>query len=186
MHIIVGLGNPGIKFKGTRHNIGFEVLDYMAEKYGVKLNKIKFKSLYNIVEINGKKVMLLKPQTYMNKSGEAVLEAREFYKVPTSNIIVVQDDIDIDLGRLKIKKKGSAGTHNGLKSIIQLLKDDQFPRLKLGIGKAENGEDLAVFVLGKFKPDEKPIIEELVLRAVESLESIVKENIDAAMNKYNR
>lgn len=186
MYIVVGLGNPGSRYSGTRHNVGFEVLDYMAEKHGVKLNKIKYKSLYNEVVIAGEKVILLKPQTYMNRSGEAVLEISRFYKVPVENIVVVQDDIDIKFGSLRIRQKGSAGSHNGMKSIIGLLGDDKFPRVKIGVGKSQPGEDLAEFVLGRFKPDERPIIDELVEKAGDSIECFIDQGIDVAMNKYNR
>ncbi|OHW61764.1 peptidyl-tRNA hydrolase [Andreesenia angusta] len=186
MYIVVGLGNPGSKYSGTRHNVGFDVLDYMAERHGANLNKIKYKSLYNEIKLGGEKVVLLKPQTYMNKSGEAVLEIAQFYKVPAENIVVVQDDIDIKFGSLRIRQKGSAGSHNGMKSIIGLLGNDGFPRVKIGVGKAEPGEDLAEFVLGRFKPDERPVIDELVKKAADSIECLIAEGIDVAMNKYNR
>lgn len=185
MYIVAGLGNPGKKYEGTRHNVGFEVLDYLADKYSVKLNKIKYKSLYNEINLDGEKVILLKPQTYMNRSGEAVLEVAQFYKVPLENIIVVQDDIDIKFASLKIKKKGSGGSHNGLKSVIALLGRDDFPRVKIGVGKAESGEDLADFVLGRFKPDERSVMEDLVKKAGDSIECLIKEGVDSAMNKYN-
>lgn len=185
MYVIVGLGNPGRRYKDSRHNVGFSVIDILSERYNTKINKIKFKSLYGETKINGEKVFLVKPQTFMNKSGETVLEISNFYKLPLENIIVIQDDIDIDFASLRIRSKGSAGSHNGMKSIIYLLKSDKFPRVKIGVGRPEAGRDLADFVLGRFTKEEEIDINEALEKAADAVECIVKEGISSSMNKYN-
>ena len=134
MYIIAGLGNPGREYDMTRHNIGFEVIDYLAEQYNVKVNKLKFKSLYGETNLGGEKVYLVKPQTYMNLSGEAIREFCAFYKIPSENVIIINDDISLEAGKVRIRRKGSAGGHNGLKSIIYQLGTDEFPRIKMGVG----------------------------------------------------
>ena len=185
MYVVVGLGNPGGKYADTRHNVGFSVIDILAKRHNTKINKIKFKSLYAEVKIGGEKVFLVKPQTYMNKSGETVLEISNFYKVPLDNIIVVVDDIDIYFAGLRVRAKGSAGSHNGMKSIISLLKDDKFPRVKIGVGRPEAGRDLADFVLGRFSKQEEVEINETLERAADAVECFVIEDISSSMNKYN-
>lgn len=185
MYVVVGLGNPGSKYKETRHNVGFSVIDILADRYNTKVNKIKFKSLYAETKIGGEKVLLVKPQTYMNLSGETVLEISRFFKVPIEDIIIVLDDIDIDFGTVRVRQKGSAGSHNGMKSIIALLKDDKLPRVKIGVGRPESGRDLADFVLGKFSKDEVIKISEALVKAADAVECFVKEDINSSMNKYN-
>lgn len=185
MFLVVGLGNPGSKYSQTRHNVGFSVIDVLSERYNTKINKIKFKSLYGEAKIDGKKVLLVKPQTYMNNSGEAVLEISKFFKIPLENIIIVLDDIDIDFASLRVRQKGSAGSHNGMKSIIHLLKSDKIPRVKIGIGRPESGRDLADFVLGRFSKEQEVDIEEVVLKAADTVECLIKEGISSSMNKYN-
>lgn len=185
LYIVVGLGNPGKKYDGTRHNVGFDVIDILANRYNVNVNKIKFKSVYGETNIGNKKVLLVKPQTFMNNSGEAVLEISKFFKVPIENILVVVDDIDIGFGSLRIRAKGSAGSHNGMKSIVYLLQSDKFPRVKMGIGRQEEGRDLANFVLGRFSKEEQITINELLEKAADSVESIIKEGVSSSMNKYN-
>lgn len=185
MYVVVGLGNPGSKYKETRHNVGFAVIDILAERYNTKINKIKFKSLYSEIKIGSEKVLLVKPQTYMNKSGEAVLEISQFFKVPPENIIIALDDIDIDFASLRVRQKGSAGSHNGMKSIISLLKDEKFPRIKIGVGRPEPGRDLADFVLGRFSREEEVDMNQTLAKAADAIECIIKENIDNSMNKYN-
>lgn len=185
MFVVVGLGNPGSKYSETRHNVGFSVIDILSNRYNTKLNKIKFKSIYGEVKMDGKKVLLVKPQTYMNNSGETVLEISKFFKVPVENIIVVLDDIDIDFASLRVRQKGSAGSHNGMKSIIHLLKDEKIPRVKIGIGRPEEGRDLADFVLGRFSKEEEMDIKEVVEKAADTVECLVKEGISSSMNKYN-
>lgn len=185
MFAVVGLGNPGRNYSGTRHNVGFETVDLLAARNNINLNKIKFKSIYGEGIIGGEKVILLKPQTYMNNSGMAVLDLYNFYKMPLENILVIMDDTDIEFGTIRIRKKGSDGGHNGLKSIIYQLGNQDFPRIKIGIGKKREGQDLADFVLSKFSKEEKPYIEEAVLNAALAVETIITCGIDNAMNKFN-
>ncbi|MBE7019580.1 MAG: aminoacyl-tRNA hydrolase [Ruminococcaceae bacterium] len=185
MHMIVGLGNPGKQYEFTRHNAGFLCLDYLAAKNNIKVNKIKFKSLLGEGNINGEKVILLKPTTFMNLSGEAVVQAAGFYKVDVSDIIVVYDDISLPVGSLRIREKGSAGGHNGMKSIIYLLGKDNFPRIRLGVGS--NGErDLADHVLGKFSKEEMNGFSASVEDAVEAISYMLKGDTQKAMNLYNK
>lgn len=185
MYFIVGLGNPGLQYENTRHNVGFMTIDYLANKYDIDVRKLKFKSLYGQGEISGHKVMLIKPQTYMNNSGEAIRELRNFYKFDIDKLIVVYDDIDIDFGTIRIRKKGSAGSHNGMKSIIYQIQDDQFPRIKVSIGKKPEKWDLANFVLSGFSQEEVGVLEDEIRLAAEGIEIILKEDIDKAMNRCN-
>src|SRR5699024_3246538 len=181
---IVGLGNPGRKYADTRHNIGFKAIDLLAQRNNIKINKIKFQSLYGEGFKSGQKIILVKPQTYMNNSGIALREIKQFYKVDIENIIIIVDYIDIEYSSIRIRKKGSAGSHNGLKSIIQHLKDDNFPRIKIGVGNNPH-MDLADFVLSKFSKEEKIDIEDSILKTAEAVETIIEEDIDIAMNQYN-
>ena len=185
MYYIVGLGNPGLQYENTRHNVGFMTIDYLANKYDIDVRKSKFKSLYGQGEISGHKVMLIKPQTYMNNSGEAVRELRDFYKFDIDKLIVIYDDIDIDFGTIRIRKKGSAGSHNGMKSIIYQIQEDQFPRIKVSIGKKPEKWDLANFVLSGFSKEEAEILEDEIRIAAEAIEIILKDDVDKAMNKCN-
>jgi len=182
---VVGLGNPGRNYSGTRHNVGFDTVELLANRNNINLNKIKFKSIYGEGIIGGKRVILLKPQTYMNNSGMAVLDVYNYYKMPLENILVIVDDVDIEFGTIRIRKKGSDGGHNGLKSIIYQLGSQDFPRIKIGIGKRKEGQDLADFVLSKFSKDEKPRIEEAVLNAAMAVETIITYGIDEGMNQFN-
>lgn len=184
MYVIVGLGNPGKKYENTKHNIGFITVDYLAEKNDIKINKIKHKALVGEGFISGQKVLLVKPQTYMNLSGNSVREIIEYYKIEIEELIVIYDDIDIEMGRLRIRKKGSAGTHNGMRSIIYDLQSDLFPRIRIGIG-GERKMDLASYVIGKFDPDSVKTMENAVVRAAESIECILEKGIDIAMGEYN-
>lgn len=186
MYLIVGLGNPGKEYDNTRHNIGFSVIEKLAERNNIKLNKMKFNAVYGDGLIDGEKVILAKPQTYMNNSGVAVQEIKNFYKIDEDKIIVIVDDIDIDFAAIRIKQKGSAGSHNGLKSIIKHLSTPNFPRVKLGVGKKKHpNQDLADFVLSKFDKDEQPYIDETVENSSKAIEEIVSNGILDAMNKYN-
>ena len=173
MIIIAGLGNPGREYAPTRHNVGFDVIDVLAEKYNIRMNKLKFKGVTGEGTIDGKKVLLLKPSTYMNNSGLSIREAVSFYKVEMKDLLIIYDDIDIDFGTIRIRKKGSAGSHNGMKSIIYHLTDDSFPRIKIGIGKKPEGYDLADFVLSKFSQDERKIIDETIRKASDATEAFV-------------
>lgn len=185
MFVIAGLGNPGIKYADTRHNIGFITLDYLAQQLNIKINKIKHKALVGEGYIGDEKVLLVKPQTYMNLSGESILDVVEYYKLPIENLIVIYDDIDLPLGVLRIRPKGSAGSHNGMKSIIYLLQRDDFPRIRIGIGKQPEHMDLADYVTGKFTKDEIPIITEAAKKAAKAAQEIITKGIASAMNKYN-
>jgi len=186
MIIIAGLGNPGSKYSDTKHNIGFLTVDLLAERHGIKIKKLKHKALFGEGVISGKKVMLLKPQTYMNESGQSVRNAVEYYGVAMEDLLVIYDDVDIPLGTLRIRKKGSSGSHNGMKSIIYLLEDDRFPRFRIGIG-AERGEvPLSSYVLSEFPDERIEEIRDAVTRCADAIELTLAEGIDAAMLKYNK
>ncbi|QEK11077.1 aminoacyl-tRNA hydrolase [Crassaminicella thermophila] len=184
MLVVVGLGNPGKQYEGTRHNVGFDTIDYLAYRNNISINKVKHKAVVGDGFINNKKVMLVKPQTYMNLSGRSLLEIVNFYKIDMDELIVIYDDIDTDVGKIRIRRKGSAGTHNGMKSIIYEIQSDQFPRIRIGIGKPTYG-NLADFVLGKFSKEEKEEIALSIKRAAEAVETFIKDGIDIAMNRYN-
>ncbi len=184
--LIVGLGNPGTKYETTRHNSGFIFIDMLADKYSVKVNKIKFKAVVGMAEISGHKCMLVKPQTFMNNSGESVREVSAFYKIKPENIIVVFDDISLPCGKLRIRRKGSDGGHNGIKSIIYQLNSDLFPRVKLGVGEKPHPDyDLADWVLSSFKKDELELMKQSAQNAVSAVELMIDGKTDMAMSKYN-
>lgn len=185
MIVIVGLGNPGGKYSLTRHNVGFDVIDLVGKKLDIKVNKVKFKALIGEGTWGGQRIVLVKPSTYMNLSGESIRPLMDFYKLDPRDLMVVLDDIDIEFGTLRIKKKGSAGTHNGLKSIISHIGTDQFPRLKIGIGQKPPSYDLADFVLSKFSKSERIIIDEAIANAADAIDEFIIRGIDSAMNKYN-
>ena len=184
--LLVCLGNPGDQYENTRHNVGFMVADQLGERYGLPIQRLKFKALTNVFPISGEKVLVMKPVTYMNLSGEAVRPAADFYKIPPEHIIVISDDTALDVGKLRIRKGGSAGGHNGLKSIIQQLGTDQFPRIRVGVGKKPHPDyDLADWVLGKFQGEDKKAIDAAVERCADAVECYIKEGPDRAMNKFN-
>ena len=186
-YIIAGLGNPGDKYENTRHNVGFAAIDKIAEEYGVKVNKIKFKALIGEIEYKDKKVLLMKPTTFMNNSGEAVREAMNFYKIKPENVIVIFDDISLDPGKMRLRKKGSCGGHNGIRSIIYLNGSDAFPRIKIGVGKKPHPEyDLAAWVLSKPVESDRKLIDEVCKKSVGAAESIMDGDFEKAMNIYNR
>ncbi len=185
-YIIAGLGNPGEKYENTRHNAGFMVLDKLAGKCGASLKKIRFKSLTDVAEVGGEVCLLMKPTTFMNNSGEAVVEAMNFYKIPAERVIICFDDISLEPSRIRIRRKGSDGGHNGMKSIIYLTGFDTFPRIKIGVGNKPNKEyDLAAWVLSRFTDEEKKLMDEGTDKAVASLELMVRDKTSEAMNKYN-
>lgn len=185
-YIIVGLGNPGEKYENTRHNAGFMTLDKLAAKCGVQLKKLQFKSLTAVADVNGVTCLLMKPTTFMNNSGEAIVEAMNFYKIPAENVIICFDDISLEPSNIRIRRKGSDGGHNGMKSIIYLTGFDTFPRIKIGVGKKPHKDyDLAAWVLSHFTEDERKLMEQGTDKAVSSLELMVKGRTDEAMNKYN-
>ncbi|MGN0376663.1 MAG: aminoacyl-tRNA hydrolase [Suilimivivens sp.] len=186
MFIIAGLGNPGRQYEGTRHNIGWQVIDELAEKYNIKVAESKFKGLIGKGIIHGEKAVLVKPLTYMNLSGECIGEAVNFYKIDeTAELIVVADDISLDVGQIRMRKKGSAGGHNGLKSIIAHLGHEEFMRIKMGVGDKPAGYDLADYVLGHFSKEEEKVLAESKKTAVLAIETIISDGIDKAMNLYN-
>lgn len=185
-YLVVGLGNPEPKYDTTRHNAGFMAIDHIAAKAGCKVNQLKFKSLCGLCELEGKKVMLLKPTTYMNSSGEAVREASQFYKIPPEKIIVIFDDVSLDVGKMRIRRKGSDGGHNGMKNIIYLSGSDQFPRIKLGVGKKPHPDyNLADWVLSRFTEKEQKDLATALENAAAAAELIAKGDMDRAMNLYN-
>lgn len=184
MYVIAGLGNPGKKYENTRHNMGFITIDQLAEKHNIKVDRLKFKALVGEGRVAGQKVLLVKPQTYMNLSGESIREVMNFYKLEPENLIVIYDDIDLETGNLRIRKFGSAGTHNGMKSVVYQLQSDRFPRIRLGIGQQKRG-DLINFVIGGFSKEEVPVLEEATRNAVLAIECIIEDGIDKAMNQYN-
>ncbi len=183
--IVAGLGNPGAKYAQTRHNAGFMALDYIEEKYNFKINKVKFKSLVGETTFAGKRTLFMRPQTFMNLSGEAIREAADFYKVPSENIIIIYDDVSFDPGTMRIKRKGSAGGHNGIKNIILQLDTDVFPRIKLGVGQKPKDYDMVDWVLGKLPPDTHKDFFSTLEKIPEALELIISGNLDKAMNRFN-
>ncbi|MBE7027495.1 MAG: aminoacyl-tRNA hydrolase [Ruminococcaceae bacterium] len=185
MYIIVGIGNPGKKYESTRHNIGFIAIDYMASLFDIKVNKIKHKALIGEGKIDGERVMLVKPQTFVNLSGESVREIADYYKVSSQNIIVIYDDVSLEEGSVRIRKKGSDGGHNGIKSIIYQLSSDAFPRIKLGVGSKPPGYDLKDWVLAKFTDEDIKIMSKAVETAAKAVPEIIKNGAESAMNKYN-
>ena len=185
MYLIVGLGNPEEEYSKTRHNMGFNAINKIAEQYGIKVNKSKFQGLYESAIIEGKKVMLIKPQTYMNLSGECIKQFVDFYKIPNEDILVIYDDMDIEPGKIKIRKKGGAGGHNGMKSIIKMLGTEEFARIRTGIGRPEHSGDDINYVIGAIPEEEIPKLQEGVEKAKEAVIEILKNGIDSAMNKLN-
>ena len=186
MLIIAGLGNPGREYENTRHNAGFMVLDALADKLGADISERKHKALCGKAVIGGQKVILLKPQTYMNSSGESIRAAADYYKVAPEDILVIYDDISLAPGQLRIRAKGSAGGHNGIKSIIAQLGTQEFPRVKVGIGEKPPRMDLADYVLGHFSEGEKRIMADAVKEAADAVCEIVNMGIEQAMNDHNR
>ncbi len=185
-YIIAGLGNPGMQYEGTRHNAGFCTLDTLASQMGESISRLKFKGKTAEVNINGVRCLLLEPTTYMNNSGESVVQALEFYKLSTDRLIVVYDDISLDPGKLRIRRKGSHGGHNGIRSIIELTGKDDFPRIKMGVGKKPHPDyDLAKWVLGKFSKEDSEKFKSAAENACECIKLMVQGKTDEAMNKFN-
>ena len=186
-YIIAGLGNPDEKYRNTRHNAGFLCLSHLAKKQGFEINRVKFRSLYCDAVLGGERCLFMLPQTYMNNSGEAIREAADFYNIPVQNIIVVYDDISLEVGKMRIRRKGSAGGHNGIKSIIEHIGSQDFPRIKLGVGEKPHPEmELADWVLSSFTSQEKDAIVPVFDNAIESLKLIVGGEIDKAMNNFSK
>lgn len=186
MYIIAGLGNPGRKYVGTRHNMGFEALDAVAAKYDIDIKKVKFNAIYGEGTIEGEKVVLVKPQTFMNLSGESIREFKSWYKAEDSQIIIIYDDVSLPVGKMRIRPKGSAGGHNGMKSIIYQLNSDVFPRIKIGVGRPETPDyDLADYVLGKFTKSEVEALIPIAVKTAEAVGEIIKNGTERAMAKFN-
>ena len=187
MYIIAGLGNPGRQYKGTRHNVGFSVIDILADKYGIALDFEKHKAICGKGVIEGEKVILVKPLTFMNLSGESLQEVVHYYKVdPENDLIVISDDIDLDVGRIRVRPKGSAGGHNGLKNIIAHLGTDGFARVKVGVGSKPKGWDLADWVLGHFSDEDEKLMQESKKNAALAVVDIMQEGCEKAMNHFNK
>ena len=186
MYLIVGLGNPEEEYANTRHNMGFNAINKIAKEYGIEVNKTKMKGLFGLGNIEGKKVILLKPQTYMNLSGESIIQFVNFYKINLEDIIVIYDDMDVEIGNIKIRKKGSAGSHNGMKSVIANLNSEEFARIRIGIGKPENKSDSINYVISNISKENQEVLDVGVNLAKEATIEILKNGIDIAMNKFNK
>ena len=187
MYIIAGLGNPDKQYEGTRHNVGFDVIDRLSDKYNISLDTKKHRAYIGKGIINGQKVILAKPQTYMNLSGESIISLTDYYKIDTdTQLIIVYDDISLGVGQLRIRKKGSAGGHNGIKNIIAHIGSQVFPRIKVGVGEKPSRMDLADYVLGHFTKSEREFMDEAYDNACKAIECILSGDIDQAMNEYNR
>ncbi len=183
--VIAGLGNPGGKYENTRHNAGFRAIDILAGKYGIRVDRLRHKALVGEGSIKGERVLLVKPQTFMNLSGESIRDIIEWYKLAMENLIVIYDDVDLPVGAIRVRPKGSSGTHNGMKSILYQLQSDEFPRIRIGIGKAPEGWDLADYVLSRFAGEDAEAVRHSMERAADAAAAIVTDGIAAAMNTYN-
>lgn len=184
MYLFVGLGNPGKEYAQTRHNVGFVAADYLAQCYNIQIDRLKFKGIYGEGRIAGEKCIILKPQTFMNLSGESVRDCAGFYKIPAENIIVMYDDVALNVGALRIRPGGSAGGHNGMKNIIYHLNNDQFPRVRFGVGAAEH--DMVNHVLGKFSHEDGVAVTQAIKNIEEIAPTIIRDGVQAAMNKFNK
>lgn len=185
MYLIVGLGNPESDYSKTRHNMGFNVINKLSEKYDIDVSKKKFDGLIGDGVIEGEKVCLLKPQTYMNLSGKSIIQVINFYKISIDNLIVIYDDIDVNPGYIRIRKKGSSGSHNGMKSVVEELHSEEFPRIRVGIGKPKFDGDMINYVIGAISEEDKEILNEGCEKAKDAVIEIMKNGIDIAMNKFN-
>ncbi len=186
MYIVVGLGNPGTRYQETRHNVGFKTIDILSGQLNIDIIKKRFGGLTGEGSFEGSKIILLKPQTYMNLSGESVYDAAAWYKIPLSRIILVYDDVDLPVGKIRVKPNGGAGTHNGMRSVVGCMQSESIPRVRIGIGAPDNKDfDLGDYVLGRFSIQEKPEIEKSLKNAAEAVKVIIKDGINAAMNRFN-
>ena len=184
--LLVCLGNPGKQYENTRHNIGFMTADALEKRYDVKINKLRYRALSGEVRIGGQRVLVIKPQTYMNLSGEAVKLAGGFYKIPPDHVLVISDDVSLPLGKLRIRAGGSAGGHNGLKNIIAHLGTDQFPRIKVGVGApAHPDHEMVDWVIGSFTPQERKVVNEAVEKALDAVECLIEKGVGEAQNRFN-
>ena len=185
MYLIVGLGNPEPEYNKTRHNMGFDVINKLAKKYNINLNKNNFNAIYQNAIIEGEKVILVKPQTYMNSSGESVKQFVDFYKIPIKNVLVIYDDMDTEIEKIRIRSKGGPGSHNGMKSVICELNSEEFPRIRVGIGRPKNEFDRIDYVIGHINEEEYKRLEIGQNKAVDAISYFIKNSIDNTMNKYN-
>ena len=185
MYLIVGLGNPEAEYENTRHNMGFNVINKISKDCDIKISQSKFKGLYTKSNIKGQDVILLKPQTYMNSSGESIIEFKNYYKIPNDKIIIIYDDIDTNPGTIRIRKSGGPGTHNGMKSVVNCLNTEDFIRIRVGIGAPKYKDDMINYVIGHIPEEEKPILNEGVKKATNAVYEILENGIDSAMNKFN-
>ncbi len=185
MYLIVGLGNPEPEYSKTRHNMGFDVVNQIADKYQIELTRTKFNGIYGSGEIEKQKVILLKPQTFMNLSGECIKPFVDFYKIPLKNVLVIYDDMDISIGSIKLRKKGGPGTHNGAKSVVHELASEEFPRIRVGIGKPIDEYDAIDYVIGKIDEETYSKLEEGIKKGAQAVTEFIKNGIDTAMNKFN-
>lgn len=185
MYLIVGLGNPEKEYANTRHNMGFDVINKISEKNKIEVNKSKYEGLYGKGEIEGEKVILLKPQTYMNLSGQAVKKYADFYKIPLENTILIFDDIALEKGQIKVRKQGSGGSHKGMISVVETLETENIPRIRVGIGSPENKKYMIEYVISKINKEEQELLKPGIEKAADAIETIIKEGFDKAMNKYN-
>ncbi len=184
--LLVCLGNPGKQYENTRHNIGFLAADALEKRCGVKINKLRYRALSGEVKLAGQRVLVIKPQTYMNLSGEAVKLAGGFYKIPPDHVLVISDDVSLPLGKLRIRAGGSAGGHNGLKNIIAHLGTDQFPRIKVGVGAPAHPEhEMVDWVIGKFTPQERKTVDEAIEKVLDAVECVIEKGVGEAQNRYN-
>ena len=183
--LIAGLGNPGTKYENTRHNMGFRTVELLAEQRGVKLNKVKFKSAYNLMEFAGARCRVMKPQTDLNRSGEAVREAAQFYKIPPDHVLVIYDDVALPVGKLRVRPTGSAGGHNGIKNIIAHLGTQDFPRIKIGTGAPEDKDGMIDWVIGVPSQTEREVLLEAFRRAIEAAACVIEHGCQRAMNDFN-
>ena len=184
-YVIIGLGNPGKEYENTRHNMGFRAIDVLSSDENIEISRNKFHALIGRGRIAGKKVILVKPQTYMNRSGQAVREAAMYFDVPSQNLIVIYDDIDLPTGSIRIRKSGGAGTHNGMKSVVEQLGTKDFVRIRIGVGGAEDGEDLVDRVIGKVPKAEQELLDEAAVEAARAAKDIITDGVDNAMNRHN-
>lgn len=185
MYLIVGLGNPEEKYSNTRHNIGFDVINELSKDFNIKVSKFKFDAFYGMGEIKGKKVILVKPQTFMNASGESIIKFKKFYKIFNKNIIVTYDDMDLGLGNIRLKAKGGPGTHNGMKSVVENLNTEDFIRVRVGIGNPKYKSEIIEYVLEKIPKREREILDNSIKKAKDSILEVLENGIDIAMNKFN-
>lgn len=185
MKLVVGLGNPGQKYAGTRHNVGFDCIDYCAQDMQIELNQSKFKGIYGQGMVNGEKVFLLKPLTYMNLSGESVRPFADYFNIDLKDIVVIYDDMDLPVGKIRLRQKGSAGGHNGIKSLIQHLGTAEFNRIRIGIDRPKNGESIVNYVLGSYHPDERGPVEDAVVQATKATRAWTSKTFLEVMNEFN-